>query len=375
MEMTTSEVTIHTVESKQALDGFIRLPWTLYRNDPYWVPPLIKSVRFKLDRDRHPFFDHARMALFLARRGERIVGRIAAVVDDRHNDFHREKTGFFGLFECVDDDAVAGRLFTAAEDWCTKEGMDRIRGPVNLSMNDECGLLIEGFDASPVIMMTYNPKYYLALFEGAGYGKAKDLYAFLKPEVGVPGRIAKLVERVKKREHVVVRPIRMKEFEAEVDRIKDIYNSAWELNWGFVPMTAREIELMARELKPIIVPELVLFAEVNGEPAGISITIPDYNQVFKRLNGTLGPVNLFKFLYYRRKITGLRGLVFGLKKEFRMTGINTVLYYESEIAGAALGYRWCEMSWNLEDNDLINRFNEAIDGRLYKKYRIYEKTI
>jgi GNAT superfamily N-acetyltransferase len=366
---------IKTIASSREIDRFVRFPWQIYKDDPYWVPPLIRDVKFKLDRSRHPFFDHARMALFTVCRGERILGRIAAVVDARHNQFHQERTGFFGMFECVRDYDAAQALFAAAECWCRDQGMDRIRGPVNLSMNDECGFLLEGFDASPVIMMPYNPPYYLEFCERYGFEKAKDLYAYLKGEVGVVGRIAKLVERVRKKEHVVVRPIDMRQFDREVAIIKEIYNAAWELNWGFVPMTDSEMNLMAKELKPIAEPELVLIAEVGGQPVGVSISLPDYNQVLKKLNGRLGPINLLKFLYYRRKITGLRGVLFGLKKEYRRTGINVVMYYETEMRGARLGYRWCEMSWNLEDNHLINRFDEAIGGKLYKKYRIYEKAI
>jgi GNAT superfamily N-acetyltransferase len=373
--MALPELEIKTIAGPKEIDRFVRFPWQIYKDDPYWVPPLIRDVKFKLDRSRHPFFDHARMALFTACRGGRLLGRIAAVVDERHNQFHDERTGFFGMFECIRDYDVADALFSAAEGWCKEGGMDRIRGPVNLSMNDECGFLLEGFEASPVIMMPYNPRYYLEFCERYGFVKAKDLFAYLKAEVGVVGRIAKLVERVKKKEHVVVRPIDMRQFDREVAIIKEIYNSAWELNWGFVPMTPREMDLMAKELKPIAEPELVLIAEVNGQPVGVSISLPDYNQVLKRLNGRLGPINLLKFYYYRRKITGLRGVLFGLKKEYRRTGINVVMYYETEMRGARLGYRWCEMSWNLEDNHLINRFDEAIGGKLYKKYRIYEKAI
>lgn len=366
---------VKTIASPREIDRFVRFPWQIYKDDPYWVPPLIRDVKFKLDRSRHPFFDHARMALFTACRGERILGRIAAVVDARHNEFHQERTGFFGMFECIRDFDAAQALLAAAEGWCRDQGMDRIRGPVNLSMNDECGFLLEGFDASPVIMMPYNPPYYLEFCERCGFEKVKDLYAYLKGEVGVVGRIAKLVERVRKKEHVAVRPIDMRRFDREVAIIKEIYNAAWELNWGFVPMTDREMNLMAKTLKPIAEPELVLIAEVGGQPVGVSITLPDYNQVLKRLNGRLGPINLLKFLYLRRKITGLRGVLFGLKKEYRRTGINVVMYYETEMRGARLGYRWCEMSWNLEDNHLINRFDEAIGGKLYKKYRICEKAI
>jgi len=193
--------------------------------------------------------------------------------------------------------------------------------------------------------------------------------------VGVMGRIAKLVERVKEREQVVIRPVDMKNFDGEVAIIKEIYNDAWELNWGFVPMTDREMDQMAKDLKPIAEPALILFAEVAGKPVGVSVTIPDFNQVLKKLNGKLGPIGILKYLYYKRKITGVRGIVFGLKKEYRRTGIATAMYYETEMAGTKLGYTWCEMSWNLEDNDLINRFDEAIGGKLYKKYRIYEKPL
>ena len=366
---------IRRIESEQDLRQFVRLPWQIYRDNSYWVPPLIKDVKFKLDRSKHPFFEHAKMELFLASKGTETIGRIAAIVDDRHNEFHKENIGFFGMFECIQDYEVARLLFSSAEGWCKNQGMNRIRGPMNLSMNDECGFLLEGFDSSPVIMMPYNPDYYLDFSERFGFVKAKDLYAYLKGEVGVVDRIGRIVERVKRKENVVVRPINMKKFRQEVEIIKDIYNDAWELNWGFVPMTSNEMDLMAKELKPIAEPELVLFAEVNGQPVGVSITLPDYNQVLKKLNGKLGPINIVKFLYNKRKINGLRGIVFGIKKEYRLTGINTVLYYETEKAGARLGYKWCEMSWNLEDNDLINRFDSAVGGKLYKKYRIYEKAI
>lgn len=373
--MTRAAIEIIRVQSASDLERFIRLPWKVYRHHPHWVPPLLKDLRFKVDRQRHPFFEHAAAEYFLALKDGVDAGRIAAIVDDRYNEFHKEKTGFFGLYESVDDVDVATALYSAAEGWCRERGMDRIRGPMNLSMNDECGFLLEGFDADPVLMMPYTHQYYIGLSEKAGYAKVKDLYAYLKDEVGVVDRISKLVERVKQKEDVVVRHIDMNRFEEEVAIVKEIYNEAWELNWGFVPMTEKEMDLMAKDLKPLAEPELVLFAEVKGVPVGVSITLPDYNQVLKRLDGKLGPVQLLKFLYYRKKITGLRSIVFGLKKEFRRTGINVVLYYETEKAGARLGYRWCEMSWNLEDNDLINRFDEAVGGKLYKKYRICEKSL
>jgi hypothetical protein len=366
---------IKRVQNDNELNEFIRLPWQIYKYYPHWVPPLLRDVKFKLNQFKHPFFEHAKIELFIARRGTTIAGRIAAIVDDRYNEFHKERTGFFGMFECVEDYETAKALFASAETWCKNQGMNRMRGPMNLSMNDECGFLLEGFDSDPVIMMPYTPKYYLEFSERYGFVKAKDLYAYLKSDIGVVDRIAKLVERVKSKEKVVVRPVNLKDFNREVAIIKDIYNAAWELNWGFVPMTEKEMDLMAKELRPICEPELVLFAEVNGEPVGVSITLPDMNQVLKKLNGKLGPIGLLKFLYYKKKITGARAIVFGIKKEYRLTGISSVLYYETVKRGARLGYTWCEMSWNLEDNDLINRFDEAAGGKLYKKYRIYEKEL
>ena len=373
--MTSGKTEIRAVTNKTDLDKFISLPWKIYKDSPHWVPPLIRDVKFKLNREKHPFFEFARMELFIAENENEIVGRVAAIVNDRHNEFHNEKLGFFRMFESVDDVETARLLYTAAEEWCREEGMERILGPVNLSTNDECGFLLEGFDLDPAVMMPYTLEYYLILSEVCGYKKAKDLYAYFKGEVGVVDRITKLVERVKRKEDVVVRPLDMKNFKRDVEIIKDVYNAAWELNWGFVPMTPAEMDLMAKELKPIAEPELVLFAEVKGEPVGLAITLPDLNFVLKKLNGKLGPIQLLKFLYYKRKIKGLRSIIFGLKKEYRLTGINVVLYYETEVRGAKLGYDSCEMSWNLEDNDMINRFDEAVGGKLYKKYRLYEKSL
>jgi len=373
--MSSSNIKISRVKSGKDLKKFIKLPWTIYKDNPYWVPPLLRDVKFKLNAKKHPFFAHARAELFIAAMGRKVVGRIAAIVNQRHIEFHRENVGFFGMFECIENYDVARLLFSAAEQWCAQAGMDVIRGPVNLSTNDECGFLMEGFDSPPVVMMPYNPPYYLPFCERYGFEKAKDLYAYFKKEIHIPERLSRIVSRVIKKTGVVVRPLDMKNFDRDTGIIKDIYNASFELNWGFVPLTAAEMDQVAKELKPIVEPELVLFAEIKGEPIGVSIALPDINQVLKKLNGRLGPLNILRFLYYKRKINGLRAIIFGVKKEYRNMGINAVLYYETEKRGRKLGYEWCEMSWNLEDNDLINRFDEAIGGKIYKKYRIYEKII
>ncbi|MBN2570809.1 MAG: hypothetical protein JXA68_01665 [Ignavibacteriales bacterium] len=366
---------IKKVETKKDLNKFINFAWEIYKNNQYWVPPMLMEVKRRLNKDKNPFFKHSEMEMFVAVKEKKVIGRIAAIVNHRYNEFHNEKTGNFGMFECINDVEVANALFSEAEKWLKEKGMDKILGPVNLSMNEECAFLLEGFDSPPTILMPYTHKYYIELTEKCGYKKSKDLHAYLKDNVGVESRISKLVERVRTNENVTIRKFNKKRFNQDVALFKEIYNAAWELNWGFVPMTEDEIDYMVKDLKPIYIPDLFLFAEVNGEPVGLSMTLPDINFVIKKINGKLFPFGWLKFLLYRRKMSGVRAIVFGLKKDYRRTGINTVLYYETEKAGVRLGFKWCEMSWNLEDNDLINRFDEAVGGRLYKKYRIVEKPL
>jgi len=370
------KIEIASVKTKKDLDIFLKLPWAVYKDLPNWVPPLLSEAAEILDTVKNPFWEHARRELFLAREDGRPVGRIAAIVDDSHNVFHGDKTGFFGFFECANNPEAAAALFDEAKKSLKTSGMSVMRGPVNPSMNDECGFLLEGFDRPPAAMMPYTPPYYLELAEQYGFKKAKDLYAFIKPlKDGVPERMEKIIERIKKNTAVKVRPLDMKNFARDIGYLKDIYNAAWEKNWGFMPMTSREMDLAAVKLKQFVRPELVLFAEINDKPVGVSVTIPDINQVLARLNGRLGPIGLLKFLYYRNRIDGIRALIGGVRKEYRNTGIISVLYHETEKAAVRLGYKWCELGWNLEDNDLINKFDEAIGGKLYKKYRIYEMPV
>jgi len=370
------KIDIDCVVSKKDWEEFLKLPWSIYEGNPYWVPPLLQEVRETLDIKKNPFWRHAKRELFLARAEGKPVGRIVAVIDDNHNSFHNDKTGFFGFFECIDNAEVAQFLWDAAVSWLKKNGMGAMRGPLNPSMNDENSFLLEGFDKSPCVMMPYTHAYYLDLAEHYGLKKAKDLYAFIKyAKDGIPPRIEKMIERIKSRTGVKVRPFNMKKFDRDAQFLKDIYNAAWEKNWGFVPMTNEEMDATGKKLKQFAEPSLVLFAEMDGEPIGVTVTVPDINQVLKKLNGRLGPIEVLKFLYYKRKITGVRSLVAGIKKEYRETGLIAVLYYETEKAGIRLGYKWCELGWNLEDNDLINKFDAAVGGKIYKKYRIYEMKI
>ncbi len=366
---------IEQVNGAGSLNEFIQFPWKVYQGNSKWVPPLVSEVKFVLN-EKNPFFQHAEAACFLARKNGETVGRIAAIIDRNHICIHNERAGFFGYFECLPDVAVAQGLLDAASGWLKERDLEIMRGPINPSTNDECGFLLEGFDSPPMIMMTYTPAYYLDYMERCGLTKAKDLYAYISVirDVAAGGRLEKLASAVKARvPGLTVRPANMKQFQRELKVVKDIYNSAWSHNWGFVPMTDEEIESMAKRLKPLIVPELLIMAEVNGKPAAFFMAVPDYNQVLGKINGRLGPVGIAKFLWYSRKISDIRVLTMGVKEEYRKKGIEGLLYLESFKAAVKKGYERAEMSWILEDNVLMQRGCELMGGKLYKKYRIYEK--
>ncbi len=368
---------IEQVSDKKGMDEFIRFPWKVYQGNPNWVPPLVSEVKFVLS-DKNPFFHHAEAAYFLARKDGEVAGRIAAIIDRNHINIHNEQVGFFGFFEFLSDPAVAEGLLAAAAKWLKERDIEIMRGPMNPSTNDECGFLLEGFDSPPMIMMTYTPPYYLDYMEKCGLSKAKDLFAFITivKEVSAGGRLEKLSSKVKTRlPGLTVRPMNMKNFIKELAAVKDIYNSAWSKNWGFVPMTDEEIDSMAKRLKPLIVSELAVMAEVEGKPVGFMLTVPDYNQVLARLNGKLGLLEIIKFLWYSRKITDIRVIIMGVKEEYRRKGIEGLLYLESFKAAQRKGYERSEMSWILEDNVLVQKGCELMGGKLYKKYRIYEKRL
>jgi GNAT superfamily N-acetyltransferase len=333
-----------------------------------------------LDAKANPFFQHAEVALFLATRDGKPVGRIAAVEDRNYNAFHESKTAAFGLFESVDDPGVAAALFGAARNWARWRGLSSMIGPLSLSTNHECGLLVDGFDASPYVMMAYNPRYYADLFEACGLVKAKDLYAFERSSsVPPPERFMRVTEKIRQHTGIVLRTLEMGNFDAEVARIKALYNAAWEKNWGFVPMTDAEFDRLARDLKPIVEPGLILIAEDHGEPIAFSLTVPDVNQVLKRLDGRLTtfglPVGIAKLLWYKRKIDRVRLMALGIKEGYRRRGLDAVLIVESIQRTGQLGYSGGEVSWTLEDNELINRAIEACGAKRSRVYRIYETGV
>ena len=334
---------ITVVEDKRDWQDFLKLPWQIYKDNQYWIPPLLKDVTETLDTNKNPFWKHARRELYIARNNDKCVGRIAAIVDDNHNSFHEDRIGFFGFFECITDNEVAAGLWDSARDWLKQHKMDTMRGPVNPSMNDETAFLLEGFDKPPTIMMPYTHKYYLDLAENYGFKKAKDLYAFYKhASDGMPERIEKMIKRIKERTQVKIRPFNMRNFEKDARILKDIYNAAWEKNWGFVPMTEEEMDLTAEKLKQFADPELVLFAELDDEPVGVIVSVPDINQVLKHLNGKLGLIEMLKFLYYKKKVDGVRSLIAGVKKQYRETGIIAVLFYATEKPALKRGFKWHE---------------------------------
>jgi hypothetical protein len=371
------KIEIVTAESGKPLRDFINLPWSIYRDDPYWVPPLKRDVRTLLSLE-HPFYQHAERRLFLCMSGGTPVGRIAGIINHRHNEFHQEKTGFFGFFEAIPEPSVTNALFGEAESWLRERGMDLCRGPVNPSTNEECGLLVENFLSPPFVMMTYNQPYYIPLLEGAGYRKAKDLYAYFF-DVGrkLPHRLERLDKRIRDRErNLVIRPVDLKRFFEEIDTVKTIYNEAWEKNWGFVPMTDAEMDHMAKKLKPIVVPDMVVLAFIGDEPAGFLMALPDFNQVLKILNGRLTPVGILKAIRASKRIRNPRVITLGVREKFRRKGIEAPLFAYAWGKGIERGDLYGEFSWILEDNTLVNETAVKIFGATrYKTYRLYDKSL
>jgi hypothetical protein len=377
----STNIRIERVTDRNGIVEYVKFPFRLYRGDPNWVPPLIEERRDFFDTKKNPFYEHARFQLFLARREGELVGTIGAVVNDNHNAFHHEASGGFGFFEAIDDPAVAAALFEAAEDWVRGQGMNVIRGPLNFSTNDEVGTLIEGFDEPPMVMMTYNPRYYPALIEGRGYTKAMDLFAWLydieENLRKAPEKLFRVAEKAAARQGISVRKLDMRHFDRDIALIKEAYNSAWERNWGFVPMTEHEIDHLAKSMKPVLDPNLIFIAETaDGKPAGISLTLPDLHQALQWSGGGhLWPFGLLKFLWHRRKVNQMRLFIMGMKEQYRGRGIDALFYLRTAQEGLKRGYKREEGSWILETNDMMNRILERLGGIKYKTYRIYEKTL
>jgi GNAT superfamily N-acetyltransferase len=374
--MSVKQIEIFTVKSKKEQKEFIKLPWKIYKKDPNWVPQLILDLKEMMDRKKYAFFEHSEVEFFIAQKNGETVGRITAIKNNRHILVHKENIGFFGFFECINDQEVANQLFDAAANWCRGRGLEALRGPTNYSQNDTCGLLVDAFDQSPVILMTYNPPYYQQLVENYGFNKAMDLYAYyLHTDTKFPERVIKLSEEIKARLNVTIRPINIKDFWNEVERVKLVYNQAWAPNWGFVPLTDKEIKHTAESLKMALDPDIVYMAEDNGKPVGFSLAVPDMNQALKHANGRLFPFGLLKILWHKRKIDGVRVIIMGVIPEYQRRGIDTVFYWETYQRAVAKGYKWGEFSWILDSNTMMNRASKLVGAHIYKTYRMYQKPI
>jgi GNAT superfamily N-acetyltransferase len=375
-----SNVDVSVVTSRPERKAFIKFQWQIYTDDPAWVPPLIIERKAFLDRKRHPFYKHGDAALFLARKKGDIVGRIMASDDPNYNSVHQSNVGCFGLFESIDDQDVAVALFEAAASWLRNKGRTEIMGPIDYSTNYVCGLLIDGFEFPPTILTAHNPPYYQHLIESCGFTKAKDWYAwwFADPSKAV-AHLRRLVTRFNTHCPAVIRSANLKTLRQESRRLREIYNQAWEKNWGFVPFTEAEIEFMTQELKPLLVPEFAWIAEIGNEPVGFTLALPDVNVVLRDLNGRLTrfglPIGLIKLLLYKKRVEKGRLIALGVIEKYRRAGIAEMLVLrvleETMIKRGITG----ELSLTLEDNFMINRFLEAIGATRYKTYRIYRKQL
>lgn len=369
------------MRDRRDLRRFIALPYRLHARDPNWVPPLRRDVALLLDRRRNPFFEHAEAEYFLAERDGRVVGRIAAIANRLHNETHNDKVGFFGFFESGNDQDVADRLFGAAAEWLRQRRFDTMRGPASFSVNDECGLLVDGFDTPPTLMMPHNPPFYVDLMDRSGFKGVKNLLVY---EGGgkiafatVPERLNRAVEIMRQRLGVTIRPFDMSRFDAEVDVIKRIYNLAWEKNWGFVPMTEHEIEHLAQQFKPVVQPDIIPMVEKDGEVIAFGLGLPDLNQVLRtNRGGYLLPV-LPRLLWAlkREKLRRCRIPLLGILPQYRGKGLDSVLYHWIWNRAGEHGMYWGEAGWILEDNTAMNLGLEKMGFRVYRTYRMYDKAL
>jgi GNAT superfamily N-acetyltransferase len=352
---------------------FVGLPYRLYAGHPVWVPPLRMAERKTMDRRRNPFFRHAEAAHFLARRGRRVVGRIAACENRRHNEVHGDRVGFFGWFDVEPDPEAASALVAAAADWTRARGLAPLRGPVCYSTNDVCGVLVEGFDEPPAILMPYNRPDYDGLLQGAGLVGVKDLLAYWLPATTpLPERFERACDRVLSRSGVRLREVDPRRFAEEARIVKDLYNRCWEKNWGFVPATDEEFDAAAKDLKLVVDPRMFLIAEREGRPVGFIGTFLDLNEALVGLDGRLFPFGWARLLRRRRRIRRLRTVIMGVLPEARGRGIDAAFFLVSIRRCHAAGYAGSEASWILEDNVRMRADLEGVGARLTKRYRLYE---
>lgn len=371
-----SERSVRPVRTKAELQAFIDLPWAVQGGDPCWVPPLKSEVRALLS-EKHPFWRRARRELFLAWRDGRPVGRIAAIRDDAFIEFHKEQAGAFGFFECEKDARTAGALFDAAADWCRGQGLAFMRGPFNPSTNYEIGVLVEGFDRPPAVMMAHNPPWYPELMESCGLVKEKEVYAYLFVRGYKPQEwIAKAIERIEARGTVTMRFLDKKRMDEDIAKMCEVFEECWRENWGFVPLSPAEVQHMAKSLMPVLDEKLAFFLYFKGDLAGVALLLPDVNFLLKDLNGKLGIKGLYSFLFRQSKIPGARVTLFGMRPKYRRLGVPLVLFnYLMKIGDARQQYSYIEAGWTLEDNDDINNLLTEFGAFRNRRYRIYRREL
>ena len=350
---------------------FLEFPYQHYAGAPYWIPPLRMEQKKLLDQDKNPFFRNAEMACFIADRNGQPAGRIAAIIDRRFNEYHGTRTGFFGFFESIDSQAVTSLLLRVASDWLRERGMETLLGPASPGMMDEIGVLTEGFDRYPSIMMPYSKPYYDKQLKDAGLEKAMDMYAYEVDQQSVNReRMRRASDIVRRRNpNLVVRELNLRKIDDEIKIIRRIYNEAWKENWGFIPLTEAEMEALAADLKTIADTSVAHIAEINGKAVAFSVALPDYNQVFRRMNGSLFPTGILKLLWYRRKVDRIRTALMGVLPEYRGRGIDALLHQKA--IDNKVGYVASELSWILESNPEMIRVAERIGATRTKTYRMY----
>ncbi len=373
-------IVIKRARTARALSRFLEFPYELHREDSLWVPPLRKEQATLLNRKKHPFHNHAMVEYFVAFRDGEIVGRIAAIENQAHNIHHKTRDAHFGFLNAQPEEEVFTALLHAVEKWAASKGLKRVLGPCSFSTNEECGLLVDGFQSPPFLMTPWNPESYPALIEKAGYTKARDLISYWLSVHSYNKRMERIASKVvdrfaRKGETIRIRNIDMNHFDEELELVREVYNSAWNENWGFVPMTDDEITFMAKELKSVIVPELVHFVEINGEVAGFSMSLPDYNLILRHMDGKLGAKEIALFYGLKKKIHQIRVMAMGVKNVYRNRGLETLLVSETVKGGTTSGYTVAELGWILEDNTMMNRELIAIGSTPYKTHRIYEKWL
>jgi len=375
-----TKVQVREVASKQDKKRFVRMLWDIYRDDPIWLPPLEMDRMKLMDEEKNPFYTHSKAKFFVAERDGKIVGRIGAIVNDHYINAQNDRAGFFGFFESVNDSDVARPLFDSAEKFLREQGMKAAYGPASPSSNDEYGLLIDGFDGPPVILMTYNPPYYANLIEQSGYKKDHDLYAYLlSQDTARSDKLVRVSKSMAERNRITTRKFDKKRFTEEADLVKHIYNTAWENN-GFVPITDAEFDWMVKDLKQIYDPDLIFFAEVDGKPVGFALSLPDVNRAFKagaRIpSGLLNlPVALWNLITKKKSIDLIRIVILGVLKEYRGRGVDALLYTATMEEAKRKGYQYGEASWVQESNIPMNRAAQMMNGEKYRTYRVYRKEL